>query len=71
VLIEHFQGDIRQQWGENPALRGAGVRFAVHLVFTEDSRFQERFHQTKDAAVTDTATDPAHQRGVVALRNTP
>jgi hypothetical protein len=44
-LIKQRQGDVEDQRGEDPALRGAGVGVFVLAVLGEDARLQECLHQ--------------------------
>ena len=43
---------------------GAGDRFPVAAVLTEDARVQERLHQSHDALVPDPSPQPAHDAGM-------
>jgi hypothetical protein len=50
-LIKQRQGDVEDQRGEDPALRGAGVGVFVLAVLGEDARLQECLHQRQHALV--------------------
>src|SRR5215213_10669412 len=70
VLVEHFQGDVGQERGKDPTLRGASVVLPGGLVLAEDPRLEERLDQRQDSFVSDPSTDSAHQDRVVDLVET-
>ena len=67
VIVEDGQGDVGQQRGEDPTLRGAGDRVRFGPVLGEDPGLQERLHQRQDALVPDSAPHPVHEGRVVDL----
>jgi hypothetical protein len=53
VLIQHRQGQVAEQRGKNPTLRGAGDRVPDRAILAEDARFQERLDQRQDPPISD------------------
>jgi hypothetical protein len=53
VVVQRRQGDIGEQRGKDPALRGSGQCFFPVSEFGEDPGGQERFHQRADPLVLD------------------
>src|SRR5664279_1887811 len=61
MLVQHGQGDICQQRGQNSALRSAGNRLTVLVILGEDASPQKRLHQMQDPFVPDSIPHPVHQ----------
>jgi hypothetical protein len=61
VLVEHVQGDVRQQWGQDAALRRAGVGVPVLAEFGQNPGLEERLDQPEHPLVLDPAAHPVHQ----------
>jgi hypothetical protein len=53
VLIQHRQGQVAEQRGKNPTLRGAGDRVPDRAILAEDARLQERLDQRQDPPISD------------------
>jgi hypothetical protein len=61
VLIEHRQGDVGQQRGQDPALRGAGFGVLRNAGLGHDTGLQERLHQGEHTLVRHPKPHPVHQ----------
>jgi len=65
VVIQHGQGDVGQQRGEDPALRSAGDTALPRSGGREDPGLEEGLHQRQNALVFDPCAETVHQRGVI------
>ncbi len=64
VLIEHAQGDVRQQRGQDAPLRRSGKTILLVAKFGQDPGLEERFHQREHTLVLDSGPHPIHQGGM-------
>ena len=64
VLIEHRQGDVGHQRGQDAALRRAGVGVLALAELGEDPGLEERLDQRQHALVLDPRPHPVQQGGV-------
>nr|WP_238695431.1 hypothetical protein [Ornithinimicrobium flavum] len=65
VIIQRGQGDVGQQRGQDPALRGAGVRRLPRAGGGHHPGLEERLDQPGHALVADPRSDPVQQRDVI------
>ena len=65
MVVQRRQCNVRQQRGQDPALRGAGVRLFPAAEFREDPGFQERLHQRARTLVLDPYPQPVHQSRMI------
>jgi hypothetical protein len=61
MLIQRGQGDVGQQRGEDPALRGAGVSLFHAAAGRHDPGFEERLDQHEHPLVLDPLPYPVHE----------